>query len=903
MQSAFFKILGLALLLIGLTACGSGSSSSNPGDDQPPIGDEPPTDDEPPADDEPPVDDEPPADDGGGVADISDDWELVWADEFEGDSINTTNWSHETNCAGGGNNELQCYTDRPENSFVEDGKLVIVAREETFSGPALTDDDPNFDPDDTSVTRDFTSARLRTKDKADWLYGRIEVRARMPEGQGLWPAIWMLPTDYVYGGWPLSGEIDIFEAVNINASGGNTIIGTLHYGRVWPNNLFSGRETTPNRNIWETFNTYAIEWEEGEIRWYVNNTHYATQTSDGWFTFSWQGQDEGFFLGEGAAPFDQLFHVILNVAVGGNLPGSPNANTEFPQRMEVDHVRVYECSLDPETGKGCATDVNPNVLVPGNPGVQNETYLFNDGPATLTFDVFGNDVTNTLVPGTEEAVSGNLVSMPEMDLGGEVVWEAMFNGPSELFLQSENMDAVDHVDTGLVLDMSPSTSALNFDMRILSASNDLGFLAKLDNGTRQVVSSAEPAETLDVFVDGTVSDLFSDPGVDTFTQDGQAIDVRTVDDTDRGSVLEFEFTPAGFGTMFIQSSTPRNLSAFSGGALEFDFKVVNAGENTNGFLVKADCVFPCSTAEIPVALPADDQWQSVSVPMSELTSGAGSDFNFNEVDTPFSFFPVFGEQGDVIFRIDNVRWIPGDEQSQDQIALNEWFNVSVRLSDLQNDIDLQNVLAPFALELTSGSAEVQLNNISVSCFGQNCGVKPKLDGTVPDGLSVTESVFSDGALVEPWDQPGFNVFEQDGTGQSVDITSVDDAERGSVAEVSFATDGFGTMFIQSQTAQDLNDFSAGDLVFDLKVTNAGNNTSGFLVKFDCIFPQQSNELSVELPDLDTWNEIRVPISSLMSGSSCDLSQVDAPFSLWPVNGEQGNVTFRLDNIRWALGEQ
>ncbi|WP_286875834.1 glycoside hydrolase family 16 protein, partial [Marinimicrobium sp. UBA4509] len=134
---------------------------------------------------------------------VSEDWTLVWSDEFDGDSINTDNWSHEVNCAGGGNNELQCYTAREENSYVADGHLHIVARQETHSGPAVFDDDPAYDPDDTSVTRDYTSARLRTKNKADWKYGRIEINAKTPQGQGLWPAIWMLPTEWVYGDWPL----------------------------------------------------------------------------------------------------------------------------------------------------------------------------------------------------------------------------------------------------------------------------------------------------------------------------------------------------------------------------------------------------------------------------------------------------------------------------------------------------------------------------------------------------------------------------------------------------------------------------------------------------------------------------------------------------------------------------
>lgn len=214
------------------------------------------------------------------------------------------------------NNELQYYTDRTENSYVANGSLVLVAREERFTGE--------------DGTRDYTSARLRTKYKGDWRYGRVEVRARLPEGQGLWPAIWMLPTDDIYGGWAASGEIDLMEAVNLNSGGGNEAHGTLHYGGEWPNNTYSGQAFTPSSSVVHEFHDYAIEWEPGEIRWYVDGIHYQTLTE--WWTAN----------GDYPAPFDQRFHLILNVAVGGDWPGSPDASTVLPQTMEVDYVRVYQ---------------------------------------------------------------------------------------------------------------------------------------------------------------------------------------------------------------------------------------------------------------------------------------------------------------------------------------------------------------------------------------------------------------------------------------------------------------------------------------------------------------------------------------------------------------------------------
>ena len=259
----------------------------------------------------------------GTVVEPGQGWELVWSDELDGPGIDLSKWEHEVDCWGGGNNELQCYEDGEKNSYIEDGFLHIRA----------IDDNP-------PESGGYSSARLRTKNLGDWRYGRFEARAMLPHGQGLWPAIWMLPTDSVYGGWAASGEIDIMEAVNASESN-NVIYGTIHYGGAWPDNVHSGSEYRPPAYIAENFFTYIIEWEEGEIRWYVDDEQYATQTE-------WHTTDATF-----PAPFDQEFHWILNVAVGGDWPGSPNADTTFPQEMVVDFVRVYQCAADPETGHGC----------------------------------------------------------------------------------------------------------------------------------------------------------------------------------------------------------------------------------------------------------------------------------------------------------------------------------------------------------------------------------------------------------------------------------------------------------------------------------------------------------------------------------------------------------------------
>ena len=295
------------------------------------------------------------------------DWVMVWNDEFDGTSIDSNKWRHEVNCAGGGNNEKQCYTDSAENSYVSDGSLHIVAK-----------------PAEDGSPLPYSSARLNTRYKADFKYGRFVMRAKLPSGQGSWPAFWMMPTDEVYGGWPRSGEIDIVESVNLKANDieGNPeahVHGTLHYGREWPNNASSGKayKLPEGINPADDFHEYAIEWQEGEIRWYVDNYLYATQrrsevrydsdnvpfglSHKGWFAEYYDqvtGELKTYWTN---APYDQQFYMILNFAVGGDWPENVNElgidESAFAngQSFEIDYVRVYECASNPETGKGCET--------------------------------------------------------------------------------------------------------------------------------------------------------------------------------------------------------------------------------------------------------------------------------------------------------------------------------------------------------------------------------------------------------------------------------------------------------------------------------------------------------------------------------------------------------------------
>ncbi|MDP5252718.1 MULTISPECIES: glycoside hydrolase family 16 protein [unclassified Vibrio] len=301
-------------------------------------------------------------------------WSLVWHDEFNGSKVDESKWQFEENCWGGGNDEQQCYVKNDQNAFVDQGVLTLRAIKQQTTGPATPQD---WNESSATKTLPYSSARLRTKDRADWQYGRFEVRAKMPQGQGTWPAVWMLPSDFVYGGWAASGEIDIVEAVNLhttyqdeagNIRPENRVHGTLHYGKNWPNNVSSGTEYTFGNdeiNPADDFHTYAIEWEKGEIRWYVDEVHYATQTQAGWWT-QYQNDQQQWVSGPDDAPFNQKFHLLLNLAIGGSWAGETNDKGIDPNleraEMQIDYVRVYQCSANTKTGQGCSSPVNPDAI-------------------------------------------------------------------------------------------------------------------------------------------------------------------------------------------------------------------------------------------------------------------------------------------------------------------------------------------------------------------------------------------------------------------------------------------------------------------------------------------------------------------------------------------------------------
>lgn len=273
-------------------------------------------------------------------------WNLVWEDEFSGSSLDLANWDYQTGGGGWGNNELQFYTGG-DNVTVSGGTLKITAQEDTgnaYPGNA------------------YTSSRIRTQNRGDWRYGKMEARIKLPQGKGIWPAFWMMPTDNVYGTWPSSGEIDIMEYL-----GHQTAItyATCHYGNAYNDKGSLGSSTTLSSGIFpDAFHTFSIEWEPGEIRWYLDGSQFysANISYSDFQTYTW--------------PFDQRFHFILNLAVGGEWPGAPDGTTVFPQTMEVDWVRVYQQLSDTQIAGTAVLEPQSSGEVYSLPSITGATYVW-----------------------------------------------------------------------------------------------------------------------------------------------------------------------------------------------------------------------------------------------------------------------------------------------------------------------------------------------------------------------------------------------------------------------------------------------------------------------------------------------------------------------------------------------
>ena len=593
---------------------------------------------------------------------------LVWSDEFDGAQLDPEVWYFETGDgaefvgdgvvglpSGWGNNELQYYL--PDSAQLVNGNLVITAREERIGGFR------------------YTSARIHTRDRFAFKYGRIEASMRLPGGQGIWPAFWMLSQNSPYGSWAATGEIDIMEAVNLGVEGGdtlfgsggvnNTVFGTLHFGGVDPDNVFNSIEYEVPTDVTTEFHTYALEWDEDEFRWYVDDVLFATQTI--WYSTA----------AEYPAPFDQPFHVLFNVAVGGELPGVPDDTTVFPVTMEVDWVRVYS-GEDPEGGGGG----------PADPGIVPEAVVYATDPA----------VTEDLAPpgGIQDFGSGAVIqpdyaldpdfnpalavtSGDAYDPGVVDVGFAAFTGYAQGFAAGyETLHfKVKDLPSGTIEVKffggdggdGSADNARVYNVTTYAGSTDLGngwyqvsipvsdFAAFIDINDGFLLGppgdQGAPFTFLmtDIGFSGTVA---ADPGIIpdaavVYATDPAIVDLPppATDNFGSGAVFDFEFAGDADFTRSLQVTSGENYGAgvhvgfiaftgyaagFAAGYETLNFKVKGDAANLDDFEVKfifgGDTSVRYDLTTYSGSVPLGNGWYQVSIPMSDFAATIAANEGF-----------------------------------------------------------------------------------------------------------------------------------------------------------------------------------------------------------------------------------------------------------------------------------
>ena len=719
---AGWRSTALIAVLLGMSACGGGVSDEVPEGNYVP----------------PPI-----------------EWQVAFSDEFDGDALDQAKWNITVgdgcpDLCGFGNNELQTYT--PDNIQVAGGVLTLQGREEADGS--------------------YTSARIDTKGKFDFRYGRVEISARLPEGQGIWPAIWMLPSDEtVYGPWPLGGEIDIMEAFNPGVNGNNSIQSTTHYGLPTPpNNGTSSRNdlgVSPSMG----FHVYAMEWERDTLRFFVDGVHFQTQKASNWYSY-FPADELGYYDEFGAfkqgprdAPFDQIFHLVMNFAIGGAPVGDPDGTTVWPQDFEIDYVRVYECAnSNSDTERGCGVadaSVVPLQDNDGGPLQSVETAqpylerldLYVDGPEVIELNVGGEVATNTLqvngYTGDGVSVTNDPMAV-DPDDAENIVWHvAVSGGVANVYLESEDLTEDPILNSGF--DFSGNRNVgpggdpvgeIAFDMMVNSIDVGTSLFVKLDSGYpnlgQVVIPSSEIAVgawktysvkfdmllanpldggpgvdlanvanpfvfevqngAADVYIDNIrvtnackvvgacgadlktkgVPDLWvfddtvnvatwtrglgaSDSGsgytdyfVGTDPADKVNWSIVTASEPERGEVIQVTFNDSpAFGVFFAKSGFPVDTSAYNAGAVEFDIQVLDYGANTTGMTFKIDCLFPCTSGDKSLGVVGDGEWETVTFPVSQLTS---TGLDLANVNTGIVIFPTT-QAGGITFQLDNIRWV------------------------------------------------------------------------------------------------------------------------------------------------------------------------------------------------------------------------------------------------------
>lgn len=828
-------------------------------------------------------------------------WELVWADEFDGSSLDSSKWNIQTGdgsaegIPGWGNNELQTY--QADNITVAGGQLIITAREQTVGN------------------HQYTSARINTEGKLDVKYGRVEASIQTPPGQGLWSAFWMLPTNSPYGGWAAGGEIDILEVFSRDPVPFTQA--TIHYGMAWPLNVYSYKkydQIDPSDGL----HTYALEWDENEVRWFVDGMHFHTVSNSTYWTYYKDAETNAHTEGAPSAPFDSPFHLLINLAVGGTLGGTP-APAAFPGELRVDYVRVYSCNIDPSGGTGCdgfADLVDPNVTAP-----------LPEGPFVTSYVLYEESAGPLVFPGIEETTPLNIgiwdnagaLGVLELDSGEDrgVVIDVLTRGGGNFNLYPSDNSRMRFFGMGDARNPGKYAGELQFDLYVYSDGTDLdsAFQVKMDSGFPDLGFVEIPFSEVAHDQWTTVTVQISDLAHSGSPFGGQPLDLSQVLSlfvleplssahlrVDNIKILCGHKLDMGCGIMPPEPPPPPPPTA----ADPFDVFIdsvnpiwdlgINGADSGSGWANYADGGNPANKSQWRQVMAADaSRGQIIEVDFAGgsefgvwfIQSSEGVDLSayaggFVSFDIKVDNYPT--NASGMTMKIDCVFPCTSGDQTIGRVGDGEWETVMIPVTQLLNGgLNLAKVNTGLVIFPTDQSEPITFQLDNVKWIAETDS--PPSTGGDGDVIEVfADTVSPDWFL---WDCCGGATFAE--------VT--DDAAHGNVVELAFNGAGTVTGF-QALSSVDASAFAGGTLEFDLKVVSP---------------PPEGAEwrLKVESSDAATFAEVVLTHAgnpqpnedwqTYSFGLSTDLAGLDLAnlklIMIFPDWGDSAGAVVRIDNVR------
>ena len=822
-------------------------------------------------------------------------WELVWSDEFDGSSLDTARWNIQTGdgtaegIPGWGNNELQSY--QADNISVSSGNLVITARREAAADG-----------------RGYTSGRINTSGNLDITYGRVEASIHAAGGQGLWSAFWMLPTDSDYGTWSAGGEIDIMEVFSRDPRPFTQA--ALHYGMAWPLNTFNYAKYE-GIDPADGFHTYAVEWDEQELRWFVDGTHYYTVRRSTYWNYYKDAATNAHVSGGESAPFDRPFHLLLNLAVGGNLPGQPSDGA-LPGELRVDYVRVYECNLNAETGVGCdgfADYTSPSVIPPLPENVYRAVYhLYVDVVGPLQFP--NSEETVALDFGVYDA--GGAFSLSEVDTGGDrgMVIEVNTSGGGNFSIFPATLARQTFFGMGSASDPGNYAGELQFDLYVYGDSTDpdSSLQVKIDSGFPDLGFVDLPVSTLatDEWTTVTVqiSDIAHNPGqfgggpVDL----GQVLSLFVLEPTSFARLqvdnIRLVCAHVGEGDCGITPPAPPLPPAGEPQPVYIDavdpvWDVgINAADSGSGWANYADGTNPANKVQWREIVDDPARGQILEVSFSDsaafgvwfIQSSMGIDLSAyapGMVSFDIKVDDYGANEDGMTMKIDCIFPCTSGDQRIGKVGDGAWETVQIPVAQLLGGgLNLTTVntgIVVFPTDQTSAQT-FQLDNVQW------------LPGDAPGGGSAVvlyEEAVADGWFL--WDCCGGATFGE----------VADDADHGNVVEFSFGPGGTVTGF-QAVEGVDVSGLASGNLEFDFKEVSPPPEGSVWRLKLESSNAATAVEVLLAsagnpAPGSD-WQRYSFSLSGDLAG--LDLSDVKLVM-IFPDWANADGAVGRIDNVRFV----